>query len=86
MAKIGFGEVAERTETWKKEIGGIIFVFTKTRENERLFTYGCKRKFTHEGGITSDTSCGFQTDRDLDREEIESRAQFVGFTGGGVVQ
>jgi hypothetical protein len=79
MAEIGFGKAPATTEAWGKEIGGMTFVFTKTREKERVFTYNCKRTSKDKHGITSDFVCGFQTDRDLDREEIESRPQFLEF-------
>jgi hypothetical protein len=75
MAEIGFGKAPEKTETWDKKVDGVTFLFSKTREKEGVFSYNCTCKRNSPSGLV----CGFQTDRDLDREEIESRPQFLDF-------
>ena len=72
--RIGFGQLPAKTETWEKKVGAHTFVFTKTRGKKDLFSCACKCK-----GKDVAPNCGFQTTRDLNRDEIEGRPQFSKF-------
>ena len=76
--EIGFNQsVQEKPQSWDKEVGGVTFVFTKSREGA-AFVYSCKCESEH-ARATSDSSTGFRTDRDLGKAEIEGRPQFLEF-------
>lgn len=78
MSEIGFGQAPARTETWEKKVGPYVFVFSKTRERENYFSVACR--CTVEGGrFVTNSSVSYQTDRDVSRDEVESRKQFRDF-------
>ena len=80
---IGFGNgiPANINETWKKERDERTYTFIKLRKAERHFIYTCTRSI-EAGTVTQDLSTGFETDRDLTRDEVELRQQFVDFMEG----
>jgi hypothetical protein len=65
-------------ELWPHEHNGKMFTFGKNRENPKHFVYYCRRD-TDTGRFTTASSTGFETDRDLTREEVEQRHQFIDF-------
>jgi hypothetical protein len=72
---IGFsnGVLANVDDTWPKVKAGRAYMFQKTRIKSGHFEYSCKRL---------NSCCGFVTDRNLSREEVEGREQFVDFMLG----
>lgn len=81
MSEIGFGQVPARTETWEKRVGRNIFVFRKTREKDNHFVYSCRCR-SEDGRFVLTSSTGYETDRDVSRDEIEARPQFCEFIAG----
>ena len=65
-------------ETWTKEKNGRTYTFGKHRESAKHFAYFIQRD-TNSEGFTGGVSTGFETDRDMTREEVEQRQQFVDF-------
>jgi len=75
---MGFSQSApDKPQTWEKEVGGVTFVFAKTREGA-VFVYNCKCESEHARN-TSASSTGFRTDRDLGKVEIEGRPPYLEF-------
>jgi hypothetical protein len=76
--EIGFSQgEPEKLQIWEKEVGGITFVFTKSREGDS-FVYNCSCE-DRNARVTLESSTGFRTDRDFGEVEIERRPQFLEF-------
>jgi hypothetical protein len=65
-------------ETWKKGVEGRTYILAKIRKKTGHFLYYCQRSI-EDGATKQDLSTGFETDRDLTRDEVERRQQFVDF-------
>ena len=78
MEEIGFQAPENPDKTWEKQINGRVYTFTKTREKEGVFIYGCELRGKDGGSRT-----GFYSPRDLTPEEIEQAPQFDHFVGRG---
>lgn len=78
--EIGFkhGIPVNPNKTWEKEINGRTFSFKKTLQRKGLFIYNCQRREDY-GSITTASSTGFYSERDLRPDEIERLPQFADF-------
>jgi hypothetical protein len=68
-------------ERWPYQHNGQKFTFGKNRESARHFVYFIQRDTSSEG-FPGCVSTGFETDRDMTREEVEQRQQFIDFMNG----
>ena len=73
--ELGFhhGAPENPDRTWEKQINGRTHIFTKTREREGLFLYGCQGQ---SGGLRR-----FHSGWDLSPDEVERLPQFKDFLG-----
>jgi len=65
-------------ERWPYQHNGRMFTFGKNRESAKHFAYFIQRDTSAEA-FAGSVSTGFETDRDMTREEVEQRQQFIDF-------
>ena len=83
LKTIGFKPPEKLNLEWEKKIDGVVYTFSKEREDpKKPFLYNC-RCHTTNGHRTSDSSSGFHSFQDLTREEVEKDRQFDEILGRG---
>jgi hypothetical protein len=78
MEITGFSGGIPKNVKWTHEHNGRTFTIGKNRESAKHFVYYVRRDIS-DGRFIQASSTGFETDRDLTREELERRPQFVDF-------
>jgi hypothetical protein len=78
--EIGFkhGIPENPNKEWEAQINGRTFLFKKILKRKGLFIYNCQCHEEH-GSISSASSTGFYSERDLRQDEIECLPQFADF-------
>jgi hypothetical protein len=85
--EIGFkhGIPENPNKMWETQINGRTFSFKKILQRKGLFIYNCQCREEH-GSISSASSTGFYSERDLMPDEIERLPQFADFISSHSVE
>jgi hypothetical protein len=78
---VSYGTDSNEDILWKKHINRTVYFFSKVRLKPGTFLYNCEAS-PHGAAASPASSTGFQSNRDLNLEEVENSSQFAEFVFG----